>query len=323
MVDLKGKVAIVTGAGGGLGRDYALALASAGAKVLVNDYGGTYFGVRGDQTRAEQVVEEIKSRGGEALANAADVSKPEEVKAMVNQAVEAWSTVHILINNAGVITYGTPDNISESEHYKAWATSLLSSVMATSYLWPFMVKQKWGRIVNTSSAAIYGFDIGSDASYAASKGAVLCMTKEMGLGSDKKFNIKVNCVLPEAASRMNDLSPMLWDLTNKYGFQPSRVAAFVLALCSDECPVSGEAFNVGGGRAARTTFIGVPGHIADTADGYLENFDKVLGKIEDAFIQTTALEAFRYSIAQVSGSDPGPILMSPENPAEETAQAAN
>lgn len=305
MVDLSGKVALVTGAGGGLGRAYALLLAQKGAKVVVNDYGGTAFGERGDSSRAQAVVDEIVSAGGEAVADAHDVSNYGEVRKMVDFAVKTYGTVHILINSAGVVTHGQPGNVDETMFRRAFDIATLGTILTMSAVWPVMEEQKYGRIINTSSAAIFGFGTPSDSSYASSKAAVFAMTREFGMFSEQ-FGIKVNGLLPEASTRLSSLSPLIDRLTKEKGFEAEKVAPFALALACEECPVSGEMFAVGGGRAARVTFVSFPGAISDTAEGFLNDWNQVMGtQLGDGYLPASALDSFRYAIHKVSGQDPG------------------
>lgn len=213
-MSVQGKVAIVTGAGLGLGRLYALALAAKGAKVLVNDYGGTLEGQAGTITRAQSVVDEIKSAGGTAVANDGDVSK--DAKEIVQAAVEAFGTVHILINNAGITGKMSPHyDVDGPAFMRVLEIGVLGTTMVTSACYSILAKQRYGRIVNISSNAIYGFGAGGDCAYGASKGATFAITRELGRWSEKD-GIKVNCVMPSAASRMGDLSEGTKKITRTY-----------------------------------------------------------------------------------------------------------
>jgi NAD(P)-dependent dehydrogenase (short-subunit alcohol dehydrogenase family) len=307
LTSLQDKVAIVTGAGGGLGREYALLLASYGAKVIVNDYGGSLDGERGTVSRAEQVVQEIQASGGTATASGHDIAIQSEVNAMVKEAVEKYGTVHILVNNAGVAgQYSAHDNVNVASFRRTWEIAALGTMLTTSAVYPVMEKQHYGRIINTSSDSIYGFGGGGDTGYASSKGAVFATTRDLGRFSEK-HGIKINGVLPSAASRMSDMAPKIKELTRKY-FETAKVAVFVAALASEECPVSGELFSVGGGRAARTTLATFPGHSNETTvEGYLENFDKVMGNSEEAFVPKDCLDQVSYAIKHATGVDLGVI----------------
>ncbi|KAH7383531.1 hypothetical protein BKA64DRAFT_160743 [Cadophora sp. MPI-SDFR-AT-0126] len=307
LTSLKDKVAIVTGAGGGLGREYAILLASYGAKVVVNDYGGDLEGHRGDVSRAQSVVDEITAQGGVAAADGHDVSQQGEVQQIVQNAVKHFGTVHILVNNAGAAgQMSSHDNVNVDSFRRVWEIAALGTILLISAVYPFMEKQGYGRIINTSSDSIYGFGGGGDGGYASSKGAVFALTKDMGKFSPK-HGIKINGVLPSAVSRMSDLSPLVKRITREH-FPTSKVAPFVCALAAEECPVSGELFSVGGGRAARTTLATFEGHAnEETAEGYLDHFDDVMGSTEDVYVPTDCLDLISYGIKIATGVDVGKL----------------
>jgi NAD(P)-dependent dehydrogenase (short-subunit alcohol dehydrogenase family) len=309
LTSLRDKVAIVTGAGGGLGREYALLLASYGSKVIVNDYGGNLQGQRGDVSRAQAVVNEIVEAGGTALADGHDVSSQAEVQEIVENAVKTFGTVHILINNAGTAGQASShDNVNVDSFRRVWEIAALGTILLVSAVYPLMEKQNYGRIVNTSSDSIYGFGGGGDGGYASSKGAVFALTKDLGKFSEK-HGIKMNGVLPSAASRMSDMSPVIKRITREH-FPTSRVAPFVCALAAEECPVSGELFSVGGGRASRTTLATFPGHVdEDHAEGYLAHFEEVMGTVKDAYIPNDCLDQVSFAIRHATGNNLGKIEM--------------
>jgi len=218
-----GKVAIVTGAGLSLGRLYAIALGARGARVLVNDYGGSLEGDAGSISRAQSVADEIKAAGGTAIAHGGDVSK--DAKAIVQAAVEAFGTVDILINNAGITgKWSRHDDVDPIAFMRVLEIAVLGTAMVTSAVYSVMQKQKFGRIVNVSSSSIYGFGGGGDCAYSASKGATFAMTKELGKFSEKD-GIKINCIIPGAASRMGDLSESTKKVTRTYF--PAEVSGFL------------------------------------------------------------------------------------------------
>lgn len=316
---LKDQVAIVTGAGGGLGREYAILLASYGAKIIVNDYGGTLDGKRGTSERAQSVVDEIKAAGGEAIADSHDISIQEEVKEVVQNAVDTYGTVHILVNNAGTAGQASShDNVNVNSFRRTWEIAALGTIMLISAVYPIMEKQGYGRIINTSSDSIYGLGAGGDAGYASSKGAVFALTKDLGKFSIQ-HGIKINGVMPSAVSRMSDLSPLIKKITRTY-YQTVMVAHFVAALAAEECPVSGELFSVGGGRAARTTLATFPGHAHEASPrGYLENFDKVMGRDGDAYVPKDCLDSISFAIKNATGVDLGEISLNPDELSVEKA----
>jgi NAD(P)-dependent dehydrogenase (short-subunit alcohol dehydrogenase family) len=298
---LKNQVAIITGAGGGLGREYALLFAQLGAKVVVNDYGGSLSGVKGDASRAEAVVNEIRQAGGEAIASGHDISVPDEAEDLVQAALQSFGALHILVNNAGTAgSHSAHDNLNIHSYTRTWAIACLGTSIMISKVWPSMAAQKYGRIINTSSDSILGFGAGGDGAYAASKGAVFALTKELGCFG-QKHGIYINGVLPSAASRMSDLSPFIKSITRKY-FGAPAVAPFVAALASRECPCSGELFSVGAGRAARMTFATCPGFAGATeASQFVDNFDTVLGKGQELFVPANCVEQIAYSIEHATG----------------------
>ncbi|KAH6871810.1 hypothetical protein B0T10DRAFT_500209 [Thelonectria olida] len=306
---LQDRVAIVTGAGGGLGREYALLLAAYGAKVVVNDYGGSLDGERGTASRAAAVVDEIKAKGGEAVADGHDISIQSEVQELVQNTLNTYGTIHILINNAG--TAGKPsahDNVDVKSFQRTWEIAALGTIMLISAVYPTMQKQSYGRIINTSSDSLIGMGAGGDGGYVSAKGATFGLTRDLGRMSHV-HGIKINGIMPSAASRMSDMSPVIKRITHQY-FQPHLVADFIIALASEECPVSGELFSVGGGRAARTTLATVPGHTHEVSpEGYLANFDQVMGTLEDMYVPKDTLDLVSYAIRQATGEDLGTISL--------------
>jgi NAD(P)-dependent dehydrogenase (short-subunit alcohol dehydrogenase family) len=219
---MAGKVAIVTGAGLGLGRLYALALAERGAKVLVNDYGGDLEGTPGTIAVAQTVVDEIKAKGGVAVAHGGDVSK--DYKDIVETAVREFGTVHILINNAGVMGKMSPhDDVDAASFMRVMEISILGTAMVTSACYSIMAKQKYGRIINASSNSMYGLGSGGDCAYTAAKAAAFAMTRQLGRWSERD-GIKINCTMPSAASRMGDLSEGTKFVTRTYF--PAEVCVF-------------------------------------------------------------------------------------------------
>src|SRR5687768_15496863 len=200
LTSLKGKVAIVTGAGGGLGRDYALRLATYGARVVVNDYGGSLSGERGTSSRAEAVAEEIRANGGEAIADGHDISVQDEVQALVKNTLAAFNAIHILVNNAGIAgSNSVHDNVNIDSFRRVVDISAAGTILLISAVYPTMEKKGYGRIINTSSDSIFGMGAGGDGGYVASKGAVFGLTRDLGRMSPK-HGIKINGVLPSAMS---------------------------------------------------------------------------------------------------------------------------
>lgn len=221
---LAGKVAIVTGGGLGLGRLYALALAERGAKVVVNDYGGDLEGRPGTIAVAQAVVDEITTKGGIAVAHGGDVCK--DYQDIVDTAVREFGTVHILINNAGITGKISPHNNVDPVAFKrVLDISVLGTAMMTSAAYSIMARQKYGRIVNASSNAMYGLGAPGDCAYGAAKAAAFSMTRQLGRWSERD-GIKINCTMPAAASRMGDLSEGTKYVTRTYF--PTEVCILLL-----------------------------------------------------------------------------------------------
>jgi NAD(P)-dependent dehydrogenase (short-subunit alcohol dehydrogenase family) len=231
MIDFKGRVAIVTGAGGGLGRQHALALAKRGAKVVVNDLGGARDGSGGSASAAQQVVDEIRAAGGEAIANAASVTDFEAVQAMVQQAVDTWGRVDILVNNAGILRDKTFAKMDIADFRLVLDVHLMGAVHCCKAVWPHMTAQKYGRIVmTTSSSGLYG-NFGQS-NYGAAKLALVGLMQTLSLEGAKN-DIRVNCLAPTAATRMTeDLMPP----EVLRALQPEAVVPAMLVLASEGAP---------------------------------------------------------------------------------------
>ncbi len=230
-IDFKGRVAIVTGAGGGLGRAHALALAARGAKVVVNDLGGARDGSGGSMSAAQAVVEEIRAAGGEAMANGASVTDFEAVQAMVQQAVEAWGRVDILVNNAGILRDKSFAKMELADFRLVLDVHLMGAVHCTKAVWAHMVEQKYGRIVmTTSSSGLYG-NFGQS-NYGAAKLALVGLMQTLSL-EGAKHDIRVNCLAPTAATRMTEdlLPPAVLQ-----ALQPQAVVPAMLVLVGQEAP---------------------------------------------------------------------------------------
>jgi NAD(P)-dependent dehydrogenase (short-subunit alcohol dehydrogenase family)/acyl dehydratase/putative sterol carrier protein len=252
-----GRVAVITGAGGGLGRVYALELAKRGAKIVVNDLGGARDGAgQGSTTPAQKVVEEIRAAGGEAVANYDNVATPEGGEKIVKSAIDAFGTVDILINNAGILRDKSILKM-EPETWKAVLdVHLQGAYHVTKPAFAVMKEKGYGRIIMTTSAAgLYG-NFGQT-NYSAAKMALVGFMNTLKL-EGAKYDIKVNTVAPVAASRlMADVIPP--DILEK--MKPEFVAPLVLFLCSEKCPVTGRIYNAGVGFYNRAAVMTSPGTV--------------------------------------------------------------
>lgn len=201
-LSFEGQVAIITGAGGGLGREHALALARRGAKVLVNDLGGAVDGSGRSVSAAQAVVDEIRAFGGEAMANGASVTDFAAVQAMVQQAIDAWGRVDILINNAGILRDKSFAKMELEDFRQVVDVHLMGAVHCCKAVWPIMQAQNYGRIVmTTSSSGLYG-NFGQS-NYGAAKMALVGLMQTLAL-EGAKYHIHVNALAPTAATRMTE-----------------------------------------------------------------------------------------------------------------------
>lgn len=226
-----GKVAIVTGAGGGLGREHALALAARGAKVVVNDLGAARDGSGGSSAAAEAVVAEIIAAGGEAMANGASVTDAEAVQAMVDAAVAKWGAVDILVNNAGILRDKSFAKMTLEDFRFVVDVHLMGAVNCTKAVWDGMRERNYGRIVmTTSSSGLYG-NFGQ-ANYGAAKMALVGLMQTLSIEGAKN-NIKVNCLAPTAHTRMTeDLGAAL----PLEALGPELVSPGLMYLVSEDAP---------------------------------------------------------------------------------------
>jgi NAD(P)-dependent dehydrogenase (short-subunit alcohol dehydrogenase family) len=258
------KVALITGAGAGLGRAHALALGRLGAKVVVNDL---------SLAPAESVAAEIAAAGGRALALAADVSNPDQVFAMVDQVVAKWSTVHILVNNAGLLRDKTFAKMDLSDFRKVVDVHLLGSAYCTKAVWELMRAQNYGRIVmTTSGSGIYG-NFGQ-ANYGAAKAGVVGLMNVLAM-EGKKSDIRVNSLAPTAAT---DMTAGLLPQTMLDLLVPDTVSPGLLYLVSDNAPTQ-TILGAGGGCFAVARMVEGPGVFlsgaALTVDGVAEHFEGI------------------------------------------------
>jgi NAD(P)-dependent dehydrogenase (short-subunit alcohol dehydrogenase family) len=263
-IDLSGKVAVVTGAGGGLGREHALLLARRGAKVVVNDVGGSVAGAGASATAAEAVVKEIEAAGGEAIANASSVTDYAAVEDMVEQARLLWGKVDILVNNAGILRDKSFSKMDLEDFRRVIDVHLMGSVHCSKAVWNQMKEQSYGRIVmTTSSSGLYG-NFGQ-ANYGAAKLALVGLMQTLAL-EGAKYNIRVNCIAPSAGTRMLDglMSQETLELLPAAAVSPG-----VLALVSDDAPsrtilcAGGGAYSQAHITLTRGIYVGTDEHSAE------------------------------------------------------------
>jgi NAD(P)-dependent dehydrogenase (short-subunit alcohol dehydrogenase family) len=230
-LDFSGRVAIVTGAGGGLGREHALALAKRGAKVVVNDLGGARDGSGGSATAAQAVVDEIIAAGGEAITNSASVTDFAAVQAMVQETLEKWGRIDILINNAGILRDKSFGKMELDDFKLVIDVHLMGSVNCCKAVWPIMTAQNYGRIMmTTSSSGLYG-NFGQS-NYGAAKMALVGLMQTLSI-EGAKHDIRVNALAPTAATRMtNGLYPEA--MLN--AIQASDVVPAMLVLAAQDAP---------------------------------------------------------------------------------------
>jgi NAD(P)-dependent dehydrogenase (short-subunit alcohol dehydrogenase family) len=252
MADLgfDGKVAIITGAGGGLGREHALLLASRGCQVVVNDLGGSVSGEGGSAGPAEQTAKEIEGLGGVAVPDTNSVATPEGGEAIVQTALDAFGRIDIVVNNAGILRDKTFHNMTPELVDPVLDVHLRGAFWVTRPAWVKMREQNYGRVINTSSSSGILGNFGQ-ANYGAAKMGLVGLTRVLA-AEGAKYNIKANAIAPVARTRMTEelLGPLNENL------DPKLVSPIVAWLAHEDCPVTGEVFSAGGGRVARF-FIGM------------------------------------------------------------------
>jgi len=274
------RVAVVTGAGRGIGRAYALLLGQRGARVVVNDLGASMEGSGADSQVASAVASEIAAAGGSALADGSDVADPDGAQALIDAAVENFGRIDILINNAGIIKWAGFPGADADNLARHLAVHVEGSFNTTRAAWPHMVEQTYGRIVMTTSSGIFGLP--ENLSYATAKGAVIGMTRSLTVAG-AAHGIKVNLIAPAAMTRMAGKPGAQEDSTGADSgpMSPHLVAPMVAYLAHEDCPVSGEIYAAGAGRFARIFIASTPGYVNPDAEPTIEDVAKNWSAIND------------------------------------------
>ncbi len=267
-----GKVAIITGAGGGLGRSHALQLAKLGAKVVVNDLGGNVDGTGGSSAAAQKVVDEIKAAGGQAIANGSSIIDKQGVENLVKQTMDAYGRIDLLVNNAGILRDKSFSKVSLEDFQLVVDVHLMGAVYVTRAVWPIMIEQNYGRIVMvTSGSGLYG-NFGQ-ANYGAAKAGQVGLMNALKQ-EGRKYNIKVNTLAPIAATRMTEsiMKPETLE-----ALRPSLVTPAVLFMLSEDAP-SGAIITAGAGFFAAAKMVEAQGVLLKgevTADDVAANWAKI------------------------------------------------
>ncbi|MDJ0926000.1 MAG: SDR family oxidoreductase [Acidimicrobiia bacterium] len=274
MVDFQDRVAIVTGAGGGLGREHALLLASRGAAVVVNDLGGSVSGEGANQLAADAVVQEIEAAGGVAVAEHSSVADPAGGAAIVDKALETYGRLDIVINNAGILRDKSFSNMSPELLHPVLDVHLRGAFYVTRPAFVHMKEQGYGRIVFTTSGSGVMGNFGQ-ANYGAAKMGLVGLMNVLKV-EGAKYDIKVNAVAPIAHTRMTEgVFDGIVEL-----FSPAQVSPAVAYLVSEDCELTGEIWSVGGGSVSRF-FIGLTdGYFKHPNDGDL-TIEDIAGHLDD------------------------------------------
>jgi NAD(P)-dependent dehydrogenase (short-subunit alcohol dehydrogenase family) len=269
-----GRVAVVTGAGRGIGRAHALLLADRGGSVVVNDLGGSMEGVGAEAGPASGVVDEITAAGGVAIADTSDVSTEAGARALVDAAIAQFGRLDILVNNAGIVRWARLPEADADNLAAHLAVHLGGSFNTTRAAWSPMVEQGYGRIIMTGSAGMFGLP--DNLSYAAAKAGVVGLTRSLATAG-VAHGIKVNVIAPAAMTRMAGPRADEGDMS----MAPDLVAPMVAFLAHEDCPVSGEIYAAGAGRFARIFIASTPGYLHAASEPTVEDVAENWATIND------------------------------------------
>lgn len=306
-LDFTGRVAVVTGAGRGIGREYALLLASRGASVVVNDIGADVLGGGVDASIAQLVVDEIRDAGGRATSSTSDISTRDGGETLVFQAMEEFGHIDILMHNAGSLRQAPFAELDWDSIQSVVATHLFGAFHVGQASWRAMESRGYGRILLTTSVALFG---APDLSiYASVKAACVSLAKSLALEAERShLDIKVNAISPTASTRRSSYSHQgnreaaRVDAAFGERMDPKNVAAVAIPLVSEECPVTGECIKAGCGAASRIFFGLTNGWSGDntylTPEEILVHFPEIMS-LDDFEIPTSSANARELTLAGI------------------------
>lgn len=277
-LEFGGRVAIVTGAGRGIGRAYAKVLAARGARVVVNDLGGSMQGDGADETPASAVAAEIVADGGEAIADHGDVSTPAGAAALVAAAVARFGRVDVLLNNAGIIRWAAFPEADAENLERHLAVHVGGAFHTARAAWPHMVQQGYGRIVMTTSSGVFGLP--NNLSYATAKAGVIGLARSLAVAG-AAHGIKVNLIAPAAITRMAGMGKDGSAPAGAPPMPPDSVAPMAAFLAHEDCPVSGEIYAAGAGRFARIVLAQAEGYVHAAPEPTIEDVARNWTAIHD------------------------------------------
>jgi NAD(P)-dependent dehydrogenase (short-subunit alcohol dehydrogenase family) len=278
-IEFAGRVVIVTGAGSGLGREYALQLSDRGARVVANGR---------SQANVAETVGMIRAAGGQAAPCVVDITTPDAAATVIDAALSHWGRVDALVNNAGVGHGGSPGTFSAEEFDAELAVSLAASASLSVAAWPHLAKRGAGRIVNTSSTTVFGTP--ASIPYTSAKAAVVGLTRGLAIDGSA-LGIRANAVMPLASTPMNSSLPNK-EVARQFreNFPVQRAAALVLLLAHERAPTSGETFVTGGGFTARVSLVMGSGVVPEEPgpEALLARFDEAMSPADAPMPKTSA-----------------------------------